>query len=432
MRPEPEMVWDVPAGLIACRANGQQRALAAISPRALWLRAPEPVPTDARLELSFYDPESGNYNSLPVYGATAGPTRRLEGAVLTRFCFEDPACAAAVRRALNDYARCVELRGGWGATAYGEALTGYPVEEDERFFDHLDDQRADWFRSLSPLPDPGPRELAVALDCPELYSLYLSCPLPDFWNAYADLRRVPRAFFPNRPPDRLYLGNPHCRFLFPDAKTLRALADKAYRERRALSLVTAELRGGDEAHADALLRFAAELGAECVANDWGMLERARRLSPRPVLSLGVRLNRRRKDPRLAWKAGAAEHIALLRQNSLNDPSWRAWLRDFGVARYEYERCGYDCAPPGGAPCSLHLPFYQTNTALWCPLKALCERGDRGAQAGARDCPRWCESNALLYPAHLKLAGRWNSLIALDDRPWDEAAMAPFDRWVLNF
>ena len=432
MRPEPEMVRDVPAALIACRANGTQRALEAISPRVLWLRTPEAVPGNVRLELSFYHPESGTYSALEVRNAIAGPTRRHEGAVLTRFSFEDPACAAAIRRALNDYARCVELRGGWGATAYGEALTGYPADEDGRFPENPDAQRADWFHSLAPLPDPGATELAVALDCPELYALYLAYPLPDFMNAYADLRCVPRAALPKRAPDRLYVGNPHCRLLFPDEGILRALADKARREGRALSLVTAELRAGGEARADALLRFAAERSAECIVNDWGMLERANALSPRPELSLGTRLNRRRKDPRLAWKAGAAEHVDLLRENSLDAPQWRSWLRDFGVVRFEYERCGYDCAPPGDAPCSLHLPFYQTNTALWCPLKALCERGDRGAQTAADRCPGWCADNVLLYPTHLKLVGRWNSLIALDDRPWNEAHMRRFDRWVLNF
>lgn len=432
MRPEPEMVWDVPAGLIACRADGVQRALAAVSPRALWLCTPEPVRGDARLELSFYHPETGEYSALCVQNATAGSTRRLEGAVLTRFSFDDSACAAAIRRALNDYARCVELRGGWGATAYGEALTGYPAGQDAHFFDSLDAQRAEWFRGLSPLPDCDGLELAVALDCPELCSLYLSRPLSEFMPAYAALRHIPPNVLPDRAPDRLYVGNPHCRLLFPEASVLRALVDKAQQEGRKLSFVTAELRAGGEDAADALLRFAAELDAECIVNDWGMLERARALPSRPALGLGVRLNRRRKDPRLPWKAGASEHIGLLRENSLNDPAWRAWLESFSVARHEYERCGYDCAPPEGAPCSLHLPFYQTNTALWCPLKALCERGDRGAQRAADTCPRWCDRNALLYPAHMKLAGRWNSLIALDGRPWDEAYMRRFDRWVLNF
>lgn len=432
MRPELEMVPDVPSGLIACRADGVQRTLAAISPRALWLRAPQAIPADARLELSFYRPESGDYCALNVHNATAGSTRRLEDAVLTRFSFEDSACAAAIRRALNDYARYVELRGGWGATAYAQALTGYPAEEDGRFFESLDDQRASWFRGLPPLPEPVGVDFAVALDCPELYALYLERPLPEFMAAYAELRRIPRGVLPERLPDRFYVGNPHCSRLFPDAACLRALSEKALREGRALSLVTAELRGGDGAHADALLRFASNRGMECILNDWGLLERARRLSARPALCLGTRLNRRRKDPRLQWKAGATQHIALFCENALNDPQWRSYLEDYGVTRYEYERCGYDCMPPGGAPCSLHLPFYQTNAALWCPLKALCERGNRGAQGPNSGCPQWCADNALLYPAHLKLVGRWNALIALDDRPWNEAQMRRFDRWVLNF
>ena len=432
MRPElePGAVQDPPSGLIACRVDGAQARIAAISPRALWLRTPEALPAGATIALWFYHPESGEYTARTVQNTCAGSARRAEGAVLTRFSFDDPACAAAIRRALDSYARYVEIKGEWGAAAYAHALTGYPDAEDATFLPSLRAQRERWFRGLSPLPDPGARELAVALNCPELWTLYLDHPLKDFMAAYARCRELPMDVLPPRPPDRLYLGNPHCRHLFPEEGALRAILDKAAREGVRLSFMTAELRSGGEAREDALLGLAAARGIECIVNDWGMLERAR--AQGASVALGPQLNRRRKDPRLAWKAGMRDHMDLLAENAQNDPAWRDYLRAFGVERYEFERCGYDCAVPGGVPCSLHLPFYCTNAALWCPLRALCARGDRGAQSGADRCPGWCAENALLYPAHLKMAGRWNALIALDDRPWDPAFMERFDRWVLNF
>ena len=433
MRPdaEPGMVWGVPAGLIACRADGEALRVAGISPRALWLRAPEPVSGAASLQLSLFDPRAGTRAALDIQNTQAGAVWRGDGAVLTRFSFEDRACAAAILRALDAYARYVELRGEWGAAAYARALTAYPAEAEEDFPASPEAQRGEWFSALSPLPDPGARELALCLDDPQLWQLYLDRPLADFMDAYATLRNVPRELLPGRAPDRLYVGNPHCRLLFPEPESLRRVADKAAREGLRLSIVTAELRHGGEAQADALLRFALERGAECVVNDWGMLERARPLRGRLALALGTRLNRRRKDPRMRWKAGFEAHAGLFRENALNDPAWRAYLQSCGITRWECERCGYDFEPPGGA-CSLHLPFYQTSTALWCPLRALCTRGDRGAQSGAEHCPRWCAENQLLYPSHLHLTGRWNALLALDARPWDVPFLNRFDRWVLNF
>ena len=49
----------------------------------------------------------------------------------------------------------------------------------------------------------------------------------------------------------------------------------------------------------------------------------------------------------------------------------------------------------------------------------------------RACSRFCSRNTLLFPLHLKMLGKWNSLLALDAAP-DAAFMRKFDRWVLNF
>lgn len=432
MRPDltPGAVQNPPAGLIACRVDGAQARIAAIAPRALWLCTPEVIRAGASLSLWFLHPESGEYAAHSIQATQTGSAQRADGAVLTRFFFDDPTCAAAIRRALDRYARYVEIKGDWGAAAYAQALTGYPAEEDEVFLPSLQAQRRAWFRGLSPLPDPGSRELAVALNCPELWELYLEHPLENFMAAYARCRELPAGILPPRAPDRLYVGNPYCRLLFPGADALRAILDKAAREGVQISFITAELRGGEEPSADALMRLAAARDIEWIVNDWGMLERARSHGLR--VSLGPQLNRRRKDPRLIWKAGAGAHLELYAENAQNDPAWRAYLRAFGVERYEFERCGYDCAVPSDVPCALHLPFYCTNAALWCPLRAICARGDRGAQSGAKHCAGWCVENALLYPAHLKMAGRWNALLALDDRPWNPAFLNRFDRWVLNF
>lgn len=106
-----ESVADIPAGAMFCRVNGEAFALRRVSPRALWLLSARRIPSPVSLSLHILQPESGKYQCYALNNFKTGPARRQGDAVLTRFCFEDPQIAAAIRRALNAYARCVELRG---------------------------------------------------------------------------------------------------------------------------------------------------------------------------------------------------------------------------------------------------------------------------------------------------------------------------------
>ena len=423
------MARDLPSGMIACRIDGVEARVAAISPGAVDLRAAEKLRCARALELSFYRPESGDYLQIPAENVQAGPAWREDGATLTRLFFADAKLAAAVRRALNDFARFVELRGEWGASAYGAHLNGYPVAAEADFPASPEAQWDAWFSEMPPLPDAAGVEIALALNAPALWRAYLDVPLDEMMDAYARLRRIPRAPLPAS-ARRLYLGNPGCAQLFPDARELKAILDKAAREGAKITLVTAELRMGGEARLDAIFEIAARFGAECEIDDWGALYRAQGLRDRPALLLGPRLNRRRKDSRLQWKAGAARAAALLAENDLNRPAWRARLERWGIARVECELAGR-FSPPAG-PRSLHLPFYASNLSLWCPLRALCERKDRGAQSGGKNCPRWCARNELLYPDWMRARGRFNAILGFDGDFWPADFMRAFDRWVLNF
>lgn len=425
---ERELVQNLPSGLCTCRLNGENMHLAAISPRSLYLRTKE-APLSGTLQLYILRPETGLYDIYNIANYETGQARRENGAVLTRFSFEDPACTAAIRRMLNNYARYLEIKSCGGAEAYAQYIADYPAELDDVFCASPDEQFATWYAQLPPVPQPQPGcELAVELNCPVLWQLYLDTPLESFMDAYAANRGLSRNNLPANPPQRLYVGNAFCRHLFPDEAVFADIAAKARREGLELTLVTAELRAGGEDAADRCIALARDLQAELAVNDWGMLQRAQDVSGLQLV-LGTQLNRRRKDPRMQYKCGMQDRSALLALNALNDGAWLAFLGETGIVRFDYESCGLPTLLPD-VPCSLHLPFYQTNTALWCPLRAICERGDRGAQSGGESCPRWCEENLLLYPEHLKMLGKWNSLFALDAA--FPASLRGFDRWVLNF
>ena len=422
-----ETLQGPPSGLCACRMNERYVHIAAISPRFVLLRLPEEETPCGAVSLHLYRPETGSYETLILNHYAVGEVQHHENAVLLRLCFDDPACARAIRRMMNSYARCLQTKSELGASAWAEQICTYPAEEDFCFAASLQDQRRLWFDHLPPLPIPPEGcELAVELNCPELWQLYLNTPVRDFLGAYSDLRCLPRDHLVRHRIQRLYIGSSFCRHLFPDVETLLAIAEKAGQEDLPLTLSTAELRAGGEEHADRIIALSRKLNAELEANDWGMLRRA---AGKTRLILGPRLNRRRKDPRMGYKPGL--ETSLLAENSLNSPGWIEFLQALGTERLEYESCNLPTVLPDSLPCSLRLPFYQTNTSLFCPLRALCLHGDRGQQTDTDTCSQLCEANVLLYPKHLNMIGRFNSLLALSDLPNNDE-LRHFDRWVLNY
>ena len=152
------------------------------------------------------------------------------------------------------------------------------------------------------------------------------------------------------------------------------------------------------------------VNVEIVVNDWAMVEILRGKTSHLSPVFGTLINKRKKDPRMKYKSG---DTALFQHNSLNAEFYRDFLaKEFHIHRYEWESCGYPQEFPPGKN-SIHLPFYQTNTSQYCPLYALCTTGDRGMQQLAEHCPKFCEKYSLLYPEHLHMIGRYNSLFGVD-------------------
>ena len=177
-------------------------------------------------------------------------------------------------------------------------------------------------------------------------------------------------------------------------------------------LVTSMLREHDVPRAQDWLRHLPEQNMELVCNDWGMMELVKRAGHTPVC--GTLLNKRRKDARLAYKTGMAAHRDQLRQTAVQAGFYRAWLRrTYGVETISFEACGY--VPDLTPNADVYAPFYQTNTAGHCTLYAVCHNGSRGRQTAEDDCPQYCRERVFLYPDHLHMIGRYNSLFGADLR-----------------
>ena len=335
-----------------------------------------------------------------------------------------------VQRLAGQYNRYIRLKLEGDDGELAKALTGYPAELDEVHCESLEEQKKLWFGENSSAIKRTPEadqsveglfwdretEFALELNNTSLYEEYLRQPLSDFLASYWQKNYLTHSWLAGWTPERFYIGNQFCHNLFPTEEQLFSIMDKMRSEGLEITLAFSYIREFMLTSVGKLLEKVDNwccihgVNVEIVVNDWAVVEMLHGKTTRLCPVFGTLLNKRKKDPRMKYKSG---DISLFQQNSLNAEFYRDFLaEEFHIHRYEWESCGYPQEFPPGKN-SLHLPFYQTNTSQYCPLYALCTTGDRGTQQLAEHCPKFCEKYALLYPEHLHMMGRYNSLFGVD-------------------
>ncbi len=418
----------IPFGLLAGYWGTMEVRITALAEEGFQIRLAHPASETQKqemLELAFYNYDTASYHRLLIRDACLMREKREEFFTIYTFATELEAYRREVQRLAMQYGRYIRWKTEGDDAALAEEMTGYPAREDALHFESLEEQKQVWFAPIhentfeeirrgagegNPLVKP---ELALEIDRPAWYEEYLKLDASAFFTMYFRENQIAPAL--DFQPDRLYFGNAFCPHLFPSEHTLQKLMEKARREHFAVTLVFPVLHERKRQETGHLLEMLDhwcgqhQETLEIVVNDWGTAALAAERKNFTV-SLGILMNRRKKDPRMKYKQG---NDALFHQNSLNAEFYQTYLKEnFGIGRYEWESCSCPQTFPSGEN-SLHFPFYQTNMSQHCTLYAECVNGSRGAQWQAADCPRYCEQQAFLYPEHLQMAGRYNSLFALD-------------------
>lgn len=421
----------LPFGILAGYWGKREVRITAISEYGFQTRLATPATAEqknAPWELTFYDQKTAAYQRILLRDATFLKEKEEDFDVVYTFATEQDDYRNAVQRLALQYGQYIRWKMEDDDAALAEEMTGYPAEQDAFHLESLEEQKKVWFSDIgketftalqngfAESGQPGQSvELALELDRPEWYKAYLSMESAAFFDAYFRRNQIPDP--PLFHPDRLYIGNAFCPHLAPPEEELFALMDKACRESFAITLTFPFLLEENLTETQARLQHLARWceqknkTIEIVVNDWGTAHLAAQL---PVFSLclGVLLNKRKKDPRMAYKLG---NRTLFEQNSVHAAFYREYLKEeFRMERYEWESCGDTSTSKFlEGKNSLRLPFYQTNTSQYCPLYAACTEGSRGAQVPIRECPKFCERQAFLYPEHLRMVGRYNSLFGVD-------------------
>ena len=437
----------IPFGLLAGFVENREVRITELAEEGFRFRTAKEIQEPKQIRICFYNMERTGYEELVIHMPEVEKEQDdrffHSYIVWMDFAQERARYRKLVQQLLGQYSRYIRLKLTEDDGGVAKALTGYPAELDEVHAKNWEEQKQKWFEkslaamctSITKLP-----ELAISLDRPELYKQYQDRLLKDFVKIYWEQQHLQNYVLAGRRPDRLYIGNQFCRRLFPSEEWLFVLLKKAAEESVQVTIAFPCMKEVLLEQTEELLkrldRWCEECGQELevVVNDWGLARKVEQTTRHLVPCLGILLNKYKKDPRMQYKQ---EHQELLRENSLGLKEYREYLqKEFGICRYEWECCGYGQNYPKGQN-SLYFPFYQTNTSQYCPVYAFCTTGVRGRQKEPVNCPQYCQNKVFLYPDHMKMVGRYNSLFGFDDRLLREPELleavenAGIDRLVVN-
>ena len=212
---------------------------------------------------------------------------------------------------------------------------------------------------------------------------------------------------------RLYIGNEFCPHNVMDDETLHRILETSKEEGFSITLALPYLSEDRISKMREMLHEADDwcqknhTFAEVVINDFGMLELVKEYKT-IIPILGRLLNKRKKDPRINWVWGTAQNKVLLEENNLNCEHYTHFLESKGINRYEFEDHVLKNRI-NGKKASLYFPYYQINTSTFCPIHAQCTTGSKHQQRLVQHCTRYCEKYVFLYPEHLNMIGRGNSI-----------------------
>lgn len=360
-----------------------------------------------------------------------------------RLSTENHEYQSCANKLMHEYLNYIDLKLNNSDAHLSEELTGYPSAQEELYADSFAAQRKKWFTHFDGNEwsnvDTDCFELGVCIDNTKYYEKYLEMSVNEFMDYYWAENGFCINAHPitNKKPSFLYIGNQFCHLLFPKPQILFSILEKALREEIKPVIVFTYMQ---EHYITEMKERLAELRTWCstqkqrlelVVNDWGMLsmlanhedDNRNALSMTAAqndgmyqdcfdITLGILLNKRRKDTRLPYKKGAEK---LLCENALYSRQYCRYLKEhYRVSRVSQEACRYDYEVSAEAlKSTLYFPFYQMNTSQHCTLYADIKNGNRGRQCAVAQCPEYCREQAFLYPEMLNMAGRYNTLFGYD-------------------
>jgi hypothetical protein len=302
-------------------------------------------------------------------------------------------------------------------------LSDYNYEKDNEFCDSYLEQVAKWFNIPTDNYEGYKNviekvEMAFCINNYVLYQNVIDKGCTKTINDYLVNKNIKGNGVFSKPFTRVYIGNEFCHNLLMDDSMLINILNICMNEGYKITIAFPYLLecriGNIKVTVKKLNQWCLENNKkiEVLINDWGMIQLINEYNSFiPVL--GRLMNKRKKDPRISWIWGSKKNKELLKINNLNCDHFIKFMEKYGIKRCEYEDhiIGNKITNLQG---SLHFPYFQINTSVFCPTYAQCNKYDRHKQNLITQCPRYCEEFVFLYPEHLNMIGKGNCIFGYNN------------------
>lgn len=265
----------------------------------------------------------------------------------------------------------------------------YPDNQEEDFCSTQEEQIC-WFaeqimKEIKSDSWKANGEYEIALQTFNLVSQYLNRTKEEFRKWYFENQNLEKHPISQWKLTGIVVGNPFCPHLFPEFDVLEQLLSKAKKEGLNVSFVlapTSETMWEQQWERILWLYHygkAHTMYIQIEVNDLGLCFEIENKLKDDIIKAkrGILLNKKRKDVR-------GKYLGQQMDYSILDQSERA----------------------------TYFPYYQMNTGTFCTLYAKVILGKRGNQKRVKNCARYCEDYCFIYPKHLDMIGRFNSLMGI--------------------
>lgn len=435
-------IYNIPPGIVSCFLEDDEEKEATIlslSSFHVTVRLAKNV-ENKRIKIGFaaFFWEAEGYEKFGAFDGVLAEKIKKDTHIEICYEIEDQKFQEMVKKIEQQIYQYIYLKMNSYGNEFSKKIIGYPEERDYEFSTTFEEWRENKNRKkqierLKNTIHTLGVELAVSLENVQLCQEYCDDRLE---------KKIGLSF------TRLYIGNAFCHNQFPTEQQLLKILDKAKKETKKITLVLTYLKDSIFERQCKILEMLflwcekEDENIEIEMNDLGWLDffdiegENKKYAKRFSYNYGRLLNKRRKDPRIIYKNRWQQLKEKVGENSINNEEYLSYLKSKGITRVENESCGY-VMKGFNIKTSVHIPFYQTNTSQYCPLQAIVKEQDRGKQSfvysskdiealseeeqlkekkhqekkGSCDMP--CMKYVLLYPEHLSLVGRYNSIFALD-------------------
>ena len=426
---------DVPPLMVIGFLNDKDLRISHLKINEIQLESDEPIKDFSNLELAIFDLPTTKYNKFKVNNCKLINTEATEFSYIYTIEF-----SAQTNEKILEYIEKIlkiqefakensngDLQRNFYTSVLADGNNCYPCEKDSEFHKNYNDQIQDWFNfNISEEDNEAFKKLAENIELSfyvnnhKLYKQFIEEGAKAFIDKVLKEKHIENHGIFKGGFKRVYIGNEFCPHLLPSCNNLVKMLDISLKEDLKVTIALPYVTQDKIEYIDEILSNVQNwcvknnVQAEVIANDWAVVNMVNTKFFELQCILGRLMNKRKKDPRAKMMLAYKKYEKEMTENNLNSSYYRDFLNSNNLYRFEFEDNCIDNKIPQGLH-SLHFPFYQITTSAFCRTYSESEFFNKYKQKLVESCPHYCDEFCFLYPKHLNMIGKGNSVFGFSNR-----------------